>query len=353
MNDLEVFIDWLHENKNNIFIYGSGEAARLTCVCVERCLGFHVSGFVDRLEGICCGENVLIIDQLKCTNGIIIAANPEYMIEERLKKRGFTNYIYIDPVFLNYYCHIDSYIEKNRNILTDESVKKVAELLEDSLSVEIYTEMCLQRVYPCMKKITQYYDREQYFGNDVIKNVSGGIVDCGAYDGDTLRRFLRQVGDCEYKYHALEADSENCMKIRTFIENNKLEKNVFIYNIAAWNKKAMIDMANGTDSFEKTSGYVLESSNNGIGMVEANKIDSIINKNINLITMDIEGAEIEALQGAEKTIRKYAPKLAISIYHKTEHLIQIPLLLHQINPGYKLYVRHHRWNIADTICYAI
>lgn len=69
--------------------------------------------------------------------------------------------------------------------------------------------------------------------------------------------------------------------------------------------------------------------------------------------MDIEGAEYKALLGAEKTIKKYKPKLAICIYHKPEDVWEIPMLIHKINPNYRFYVRHYSLTTPETILYAI
>ena len=69
--------------------------------------------------------------------------------------------------------------------------------------------------------------------------------------------------------------------------------------------------------------------------------------------MDIEGAEVNALLGAEENIKKQKPKLAICVYHKPEHLWKIPLYIKKIVPDYKLYIRHHTNQEYETVCYAV
>ena len=54
-----------------------------------------------------------------------------------------------------------------------------------------------------------------------------------------------------------------------------------------------------------------------------------------LIKMDIEGSEIEALNGCQKMIASVKPDLAVSVYHAPDHLWKIPLLINKLNPGYR------------------
>jgi hypothetical protein len=70
--------------------------------------------------------------------------------------------------------------------------------------------------------------------------------------------------------------------------------------------------------------------------------------------MDIEGSEIEALKGAADTIRTKKPRLAISVYHKPEDIIEIPAFLKELTPDYKFYLRHDCLvNLTETILYAV
>jgi hypothetical protein len=69
--------------------------------------------------------------------------------------------------------------------------------------------------------------------------------------------------------------------------------------------------------------------------------------------MDIEGSEYKALLGAKNMIMKHKPKLAISIYHKTEDIWEIPYLIYQFNPLYKFYLKHYSLSDNETILYAL
>lgn len=59
---------------------------------------------------------------------------------------------------------------------------------------------------------------------------------------------------------------------------------------------------------------------------------------VDFIKMDIEGAEIPALKGAQDTIKTHKPKLAISVYHKWDDLLTIPKLIHSIRDDYEYYL---------------
>lgn len=70
--------------------------------------------------------------------------------------------------------------------------------------------------------------------------------------------------------------------------------------------------------------------------------------------MDIEGAEINALIGAYSLIQKNRPTLAICVYHKQEHLYQIPFLMKAITSDYRFYLRHYRkYAVSETVCYGV
>ena len=74
------------------------------------------------------------------------------------------------------------------------------------------------------------------------------------------------------------------------------------------------------------------------------------------IKMDVEGAELEALKGAEGVIARDMPVLAISAYHRQEDLITLlPYIssLHNQKEHYELYLRHHGVVQAELVLYAI
>ena len=63
------------------------------------------------------------------------------------------------------------------------------------------------------------------------------------------------------------------------------------------------------------------------------------NTRVDYIKYDVEGAETEALMGSRGIIQRDAPALLVSAYHRNTDLFRLPLLVHELNPAYKLYLR--------------
>ena len=89
--------------------------------------------------------------------------------------------------------------------------------------------------------------------------------------------------------------------------------------------------------------------------IKATTIDDIIRGDkLDFIKMDIEGAEYKALIGGRNTIEEQQPVMMISVYHKQDDFIRIPLLIKSLCPSYHLYFRHYRkMSVHETVCYAI
>jgi hypothetical protein len=69
--------------------------------------------------------------------------------------------------------------------------------------------------------------------------------------------------------------------------------------------------------------------------------------------MDIEGAELDALQGASGIVAASSPLLAICSYHAQDHLWRIPLFLRTLEPTARFALRMYRVDGFDLVCYAL
>jgi hypothetical protein len=69
--------------------------------------------------------------------------------------------------------------------------------------------------------------------------------------------------------------------------------------------------------------------------------------------LDIEGAELDALQGARRLIEKNRPGIAVCLYHFPHHLWAIPLWLAELDLRYRFYYRAHEHCTFETVLYAL
>jgi FkbM family methyltransferase len=190
----------------------------------------------------------------------------------------------------------------------------------------------------------------QYFPKDIPAwSQPVRLIDCGAYDGDTIRQALGTNLRLE-AIAAFEPDPENYVKLARFVAQQcaTLPETLCLFPNGAYSCTEQLRFNAGAGT---GSGFAAQGST----VVQCVSLDEALpGFRPNLIKMDIEGAEYAALWGARETIRRHRPGLAICLYHAPQHLWQIPWLVQNLGQGgYKLYLRLHCFNGFDLVMYAI
>jgi len=193
-------------------------------------------------------------------------------------------------------------------------------------------------------------DEQEYFpGGLVAFKGRQCYVDCGAYDGDTLRQFLGQVGEGFQGAHLFEPDPANFQKLAARIRElpREVAGKVATYPVAA-------GAGPGRLRFQSDGAESSALSATGNFEVPVVALDDILAGIApTFLKMDIEGAEMEALHGASGLIRRHRPTLAICVYHRPDHPWKIPLLLKQLLPGHRIAIRPHAADGWEWVAYAV
>ena len=69
--------------------------------------------------------------------------------------------------------------------------------------------------------------------------------------------------------------------------------------------------------------------------------------------MDIEGSELDAIEGAKNLISLNHPRLAICVYHNAGDFWKIPQRILSIRSDYRIYLRHYTESIYETVMFFI
>lgn len=190
---------------------------------------------------------------------------------------------------------------------------------------------------------------DQYFDLPAIAPDKDGeyFVDAGCFDGGTSRQCSGWCGGNLKMIYAFEPDGKNFQNCHKTL--SKLGCEFELYECATWSEKTTLrfkpDPGPGWGSSVDKSGEM---------EIEADSIDNKLNgRKATYIKMDVEGSELESLKGSSKTIRKYRPRLAISLYHKPEDVFEIPVFLEKLDLDYKYYLRHYQTRMEETVLYAV
>lgn len=170
------------------------------------------------------------------------------------------------------------------------------------------------------------------------------FIDIGAYQGESIEPIRQYYKEQFKKCIAFEPSKQAYQKLETYIKEKYLEDKVIVLPYALGKEEKTL-------SFNESgaTSYVVE---NGIIKVEQKIFDNLPNLNIigePMIKMDIEGAELEALQGMKQFIKQYKPYLAICLYHKETDLYDLPHYIKSLYSDYQLFLRGG-WHLE---CWAI
>lgn len=179
------------------------------------------------------------------------------------------------------------------------------------------------------------------------------VIDAGGCYGDTALYFAYKTGStgrvfsCEFMPGNLKILQSNLAL------NPGLGANVEIVPNPLWSASNLQLFVEGVGP----AAYITPTPK-GLSStkVETLRIDDLAQRRqldrVDFIKMDIEGAELEALKGAESTIRRDRPKLAISVYHKLHDFWTIPRWIESLDLGYRFYLRHFTIHAEETVLFA-
>jgi len=184
----------------------------------------------------------------------------------------------------------------------------------------------------------------QYFPGDLFRLGRKEVfVDCGAFDGDTIAEFRRATADDFTEIVAFEPDPQNFSALQRSINGDPRIRL----------------RPHGTGARTETARFILSGtgsrvSSDGDWEVKIVTLDDALEGIApTYMKFDIEGSELDALDGGEETIEHHRPKMAVCLYHAPQHFWMIPLRLNELLPDSRFSLRTYNADGWDCVCYCI
>lgn len=269
-----------------------------------------------------------------------------------LKELGFQNIIFLMDIYeIHNPFHQPEELEMNGfNFYLEQKDRILAclYLFADDQSREIYTRSLTTHTQRKPVPLPDRPRREQYFPKDIqLRRGYSRFVNCGSYDGDTLRLLNEMCGKVD-DIVCFEPEPHIYKRLVNYLEKHKdeLAQNIVALPCAVYSREVLMRFANGSGLGSRISG-------DGDSMVQCVALDHVLTGfKPTFICMDVEGVEPAVLKGAEGLIRANCPDLAVCVYHSPSHLWEIPLWLHNLGLGYRFYLRNYTTFTNETVLYA-
>jgi FkbM family methyltransferase len=326
------------------FIYGAGENGKI--------VADYLNDYPCKLQGFCdsdinkhgavfCGQKVVSPQQAVDSGLLIVVASTWYpQIIQNLQDLGAERFINLSLIGRAKEAMVDDVrkrLEKLSGMLDDDGSKGV---LDDLLGFLLSDGD--QRL--AQSRFPQYLHWELAALEDIK------LIDGGGCKGESLETFQDYL-DGHIRMVCLEPEPDNVLTIEKKVKDMELSDQVEVIASGLWSCDTQLRFATASVSGSHANCSITDTGN---VTVDVRSIDSVCEELEfcpNLIKMDIEGAEVEALKGAATTIVKHRPKLAICLYHDLDDLWVIPDYIKSLRPDYKMSLGHHSSGWFETVLY--
>lgn len=346
----------LFDNNCKVYLFGTGEITEKVIIFLRQ-LNIEPAGVIcDYNFSMQWNEWTLLqrADVIYKKKDLIIScamSNPLFMLES-LHKDGFNNVKSFYEIGRNYPLllkEISYFTNMIEDIKVNESkYHELSQIFEDDKSRRLLDELIKHRaefsfdissIENSTEGSKQYFDDFLQLTNDEV------FVDGGSFNGDTTKQFI-DLTHQEYKHiYLFEPNAEMLNKAKSLLIS---DQNITYFSELLYSKICKLTFNNSLGAGSK----IVHDDNTPSYL--ATTIDETT-KNIppTFIKLDVEGAELDVIKGAEKTIKKYKPKLAVCVYHEQDHFWKVPQLIMTMRNDYKIYLRHYSNGIFETVMYFI
>lgn len=319
----------------SLIVFGAGEGGSSAATDLVR-RGASVLGVYDNDSskwGLLL-QNRWRIDKPTRTDGLI-AIGSMYAIDIALQLKDLgCRYIYYGPCFDR-----DRFFSGD---LPEEKIHWLRSELQDQESVDVLNGLLeFRKTANPLSLVVSNYDI--YHHPKVRARAGMVIIDGGAWVGDTAEFFLSVTSD-NCLVVCFEPDDKSLKAIR--------DDNVIKVSKALFSRDGLVSFESNEHSKQS---HIVDKGNGAADKVDAIRLDvyrADLRRQIDLIKLDIEGAERDALAGSSGVLSTDAPDLMISLYHRYDGLWVIPRLIKEINPDYRFYLGHHSQYLFDSVLYA-
>lgn len=355
-------VGW-YDGSSPVVIFGAGTLGREVAEKLRRA-GIEPVAFVDETPGKA-GSTVdgLVVHDLEgalksFSNAVVTVAiwNPNHRFlstRTRLLNAGFrrvASFVHAAYAFPHLFLPHYAFDRREATLNHAAELRQTATLFDDDRSRQQFLQHVRFRLTLDFEALPEN-SPEKYFRGEFasVLNSDTVLIDCGAYNGDTVSDFVRLTGGVFGSVIAIEPQAENFARLAAAIERFEPAMRSKIRLIRA----AVADRS-GTARFHNVPGEGSFLAEGGDGVVETVSLDDVVGETAApyFVKMDIEGAEQAALQGSVGLLRgEPRPALAVSVYHRVEDLWRIPQFI-RAHGDYRLFLRTEGDDGMGIVCYA-